>query len=115
MTKAFDKILAGLNEARRHARGKKVKGLRSHSRVIGNTEVAAVRLKAGLTQVQFAEMLGASLGTVRKWESGERRPSGSADRLLRVLAAEPEVVTRTLGIKVDAPKRSPRSQLVAGE
>ncbi len=111
---ALDKILAGLNEARIHARGKSVKGLKVHKRSIRNSEVAAVRLKAGLTQVQFADVLGASIGTVRKWESGERSPSGAAERLLRVLAAEPKVVTRTLGIKPATPKRSPRSQLVAG-
>jgi putative transcriptional regulator len=114
MTKAFDKILAGLDEARRYARGEPVTGLKVHERSILKTEVAAVRLNAGLTQVQFADVLGASVGTVRKWESGERSPSGAAERLLRLLAAEPKIVTRTLGIKADVPKRQPRSQFVAG-
>jgi putative transcriptional regulator len=114
MTKAFDKILAGLNEARQYAGGEPVNGLKAHERSILNTEVAAVRLKAGLTQVQFADVLGASIGKVRKWESGERSPSGAAERLLRLLAAEPKVVTRTLGIKALAQKRQPRSQPAAG-
>ncbi len=57
---------------------------------------------------------GASIGTVRKWESGERSPSGAAERLLRLLDAEPKIVTRALGIKPSAPKRQPRSQMVAG-
>ena len=112
MTKAFDKILKGLNEARAHAQGGKVRGLKIHKRHVHSTEVAAVRLNVGLTQAQFAELLGASIGTVRKWESGERSPSGAADRLLRLLAARPKIVTDTLGIKPDAPKRVPRSQLV---
>jgi putative transcriptional regulator len=114
MTKAFDKILAGLTEARQFARGEPVNGPQAHERSILNTEVAEVRLKAGLTQVQFADVLGASIGTVRKWESGERSPSGAAERLLRLLAAEPKIVTRTLGIKALAPKRQPRSQPAAG-
>jgi putative transcriptional regulator len=114
MTKAFDKILAGLKDARSHAQGKSVKGLAVHKRQLRSNEVAAVRLQSGLTQAQFAEVLGASIGTVRKWESGERSPSGAANSLLRLLAAEPKVVTRTLGIKIEAPKRAPRSQLVAG-
>ncbi len=114
MTKAFDKILAGLNEARQYAQGKTVEGLKVHERSILNTEVAAVRLKAGLTQVQFADVLGASIGTVRKWESGERSPSGAAERLVRLLDAEPKIVTRTLGIKASAPKRQPRSQPATG-
>jgi DNA-binding transcriptional regulator YiaG len=42
-----------------------------------------------LTQAQFAEMLGASLDTVRKWEIGERSPSGAAATLIRVLGYDP--------------------------
>lgn len=96
------------------ARGEIVNGFKLYERSIMNTEVAAVRLKAGLTQVQFADLLGASIGTVRKWESGERSPSGAAERLLRLLAAEPKIVTRTLGIKTLAQKRQPRRQLAVG-
>ena len=36
--------------------------------------MAAARLKAGLTQQEFARVTGAWLGTVRKWERGERSP-----------------------------------------
>ena len=115
MTKAFDKILAGLNEARSFAQGKPVEGLKLHKREIGRSEVAAVRMKSGLTQSQFAELLGASIGTVRKWESGERKPSGAADRLLRLFVAKPKLVTDTLGIKPATAKRRPRSSLVAAE
>jgi putative transcriptional regulator len=113
MTKAFKKIMAGLNEARGHAQGKAVKGLKIHRREIAKSDVAALRLKVGLTQAQFANLLGASIGTVRKWESGERSPSGAAARLLHLLAAKPKIVTATLGIKLETPKRTPRSQLVA--
>jgi putative transcriptional regulator len=111
--KAFDKILAGLSDARAFARGKSAKGTKVHRIEIGSRDVAAVRLNAGLTQVQFADLLGASIGTVRKWESGERSPSGAAARLLHLLAVKPKIVTATLGIKPGVPKRSPRSQLVA--
>jgi putative transcriptional regulator len=115
MKKAFDKISAGLTEARAHARGKSVKGLKLHTREIANSDVAAVRLKVGLTQTQFAELLGSSIGTVRKWETGERKPSGAAARLLHLLASKPKIVTETLGIKPKSPKRPPRSHLVAAE
>ena len=115
MSKAFEKIMKGLGEAREHARGKAVNGLRVHERRIGNGEVAAVRLKAGLTQPEFANLLGASVGTVRKWESGERSPSGAASRLLRLLDAKPKIVTEVLGIRAGAPKRAPRSHYVPVE
>jgi putative transcriptional regulator len=113
--KAFDKIMTGLNEAGAFARGETVRGLRVHRRRIVSNEVAEIRLKVGLTQPQFAELLGASLGTVRKWESGERTPSGAAARLLRLLDAKPKIVTQVLGVRPAAPKRAPRSHLVAAE
>ncbi len=112
MTKAFGKILAGLNDARSFARGKPRAGTRVHTREVNRIEVAGLRLKLGLTQAQFAGVLGTSLGTVRKWESGERLPSGAAARLLELLAAKPRIVTHTLGIKPGMPKRQPRSPLV---
>ncbi len=115
MTKAFDKIMAGLKQARAHAQGRAVKGFKVHHREIAPNEVAAVRLKVGLTQAQFADLLGASIGTIRKWESGERSPSGAAARLLHLLAVKPKIVTDTLGLKPASPKRSPRSHLVAAE
>jgi putative transcriptional regulator len=115
MKKAFDKIAAGLAEARAHAQGKRVKGLKLHTRAIRQKDVAAVRLSVGLTQAQFAELLGASIGTVRKWESGERSPSGAAARLLHLLAVKPRIVTETLGIKTRPHRRPPRSSLIAAE
>ena len=84
MTKAFERISAGLAEALAFARGENVEGLMVHTRDAVSSEAAAVRLKTGLTQAQFAELLGSSIGTVRKWETGERAPSGAAARLLQL-------------------------------
>ena len=74
-----------------------------------------MRIKAGLTQGEFARVLGASPGTVRKWEMGERTSSGAAATLLRVLDLDPATVFRALGKVPGKAKRAPRSQLVAGE
>jgi putative transcriptional regulator len=60
--------------------------------------VAATRLKAGLTQQEFARVTGASLGTVRKWEHGERSPSGAARMLVRILARDPALVIAEAGL-----------------
>jgi putative transcriptional regulator len=113
--KAFEKILRGLNEARAHARGEEVPGLKMHKVDVQRTEIAGLRLREGLTQAQFATLLGTSLGTLRKWESGERTPSGAAARLVTLFAAKPKLVTQTLGIKQVASKRRARSALVAAE
>jgi putative transcriptional regulator len=111
----FDDLLNSIDEARRHARGEFVPGLKIHTRKVEKTEVAALRLKAGMTQAEFARMLGASIGTVRKWEMGERSPSGAAATLLRVLDFDPATVTRALGITTVKPRRTPRSKLIAAE
>jgi putative transcriptional regulator len=108
----FDSLLDSIGEARSHARGEAVTGLKVHTRKVERSAIAAVRLKAGLTQVEFARLLGASLGTIRKWEMGERSPSGAAATLLRVLDFDPTTVTRALGVTPEQPKRMPRSGLV---
>jgi putative transcriptional regulator len=53
------------------------------------------RLKAGLTQVQFAALLGVSKRALEQWEQGRRAPSGAAKTLVRVAELYPEVL-RTL-------------------
>jgi len=54
--------------------------------------IVAAREKLGLSQVEFAKMLGISVRTLHHWEQGTRQPSGAARVLLRVAAAHPEIV-----------------------
>ncbi len=54
--------------------------------------VARVRLSAGLTQVQFAALLGVSRRTLEQWEQGRRQPSGAARTLVRVAERHPEIL-----------------------
>ena len=113
--KDFQKLIDGINQARAHARGEQVPGLRVHRIEVKRNEIANLRLREGLTQSQFAELLGTSLGTVRKWETGERKPSGAAARLIQLMKVKPRIVTKTLGIKPAATKRKAKSGLVAAE
>ena len=94
----FDGLMNGLEEALSYAKGKRKPGARVHKILVDRTFVAAARLKAGLSQEQFAKVTGASLGTVRKWESGERSPSGAAQMLVRILARAPDIVIAEAGI-----------------
>ena len=57
-----------------------------------DTDVAALRARFGLSQRRFAAMLGISVGTLRNWEQGRRRPEGPARVLLRVAAHSPAAV-----------------------
>ena len=56
------------------------------------TEAAKVRRLVNVTQEDFASLLGVSLGTVRKWESGVIEPSGVARTLPKIAAKHPEIV-----------------------
>ena len=48
--------------------------------------IRRLRGKLGLTQTQFAEVMGVSFASVNRWENGQSRPSGLAWQ--RILAAE---------------------------
>ena len=56
--------------------------------------VAATRQKLGLTQIEFAHMLGVSIRTLHHWEQGTRQPSGAARVLLRIAETSPQVVLK---------------------
>ncbi|MEY4593526.1 MAG: hypothetical protein RIR18_2421 [Pseudomonadota bacterium] len=52
----------------------------------------AARKASGLSQVQFAELMGVSVRTLQEWEQGRRQPSGAAKTLLRVAELYPDVL-----------------------
>ena len=54
--------------------------------------IIAARQKSGLSQSQFAELMGVSLRTLQEWVQGRRNPSGAAKTLLRVAESHPEVL-----------------------
>ncbi|HKS11041.1 MAG TPA: helix-turn-helix domain-containing protein [Pyrinomonadaceae bacterium] len=60
--------------------------------VAPKSDVVRVRLKSGLSQVQFAAALGVSKRTLEQWEQGRRNPTGAAKQLLKVAELHPEVL-----------------------
>jgi len=59
-------------------------------------DVRAIRRRLALSQEQFAARFGFSVDTIRNYEQGHRRPAGPARVLLRVIASDPDAVTRAL-------------------
>lgn len=56
--------------------------------------IVRARLKVGLTQAQFAALLGVSRRTLEQWEQGRREPSGAAKTLIKVAELHPEVLRK---------------------
>ena len=58
--------------------------------------VRDLRLRAKLTQAEFAARLSVPLETIRNWEQGKRSPRGPARALLAVIAHAPDTVFAAL-------------------
>lgn len=84
-----------------------IKGTMQPSRTFEfpETEVKAIREQFGLSQNKFAHLVGISVGTLRNWEQGRRRPEGPARVLLQVAAKHPEAL---LDISGQKPAKSQR-------
>ncbi|HEY1473041.1 MAG TPA: type II toxin-antitoxin system MqsA family antitoxin [Pseudolabrys sp.] len=96
MTKrTFDKIKAGLHDARAYIDGSADKR-RYRVHVPETVDVKKIRARLGLSQQAFAATYGFALSAVRDWEQGRRRPERSARILLKIVQKEPEAVTRAL-------------------
>jgi putative transcriptional regulator len=95
--KRFDRLVSSLKDVHAHVAIGRFAG-RLTDVELGADDIRAVRERSGLTQVQFAATFGIGLGTLQKWERGERRPSGAAKSLLRVMQADLPAVVRVLGV-----------------
>jgi putative transcriptional regulator len=78
-------ILTGIHQLKRGEVG----------RVITLPPIAEIRAKAGLSQSEFARLLGVSVRTLQEWEQGRRVPSGPARTLLAIASRNPKVLLET--------------------
>ena len=61
------------------------------------SRVVEARHKVGLSQAQFAALLGVSKRTLQDWEQGRREPSRAAKSLLKVAEKRPDVLREIFG------------------
>ena len=93
MSDTFNSMQQGLVEAIEFAQKKQTEAIVHEFTPL---DVKAIRSEIGMTQAEFASAFGISLGTLRHWERGDRKPHGPALVLLNVVAKEPEAVLRAL-------------------
>lgn len=53
---------------------------------------AEARASVGLSQQEFAKLLGVSARTLQDWEQGRREPTGAARTLLKVAVKHPKLL-----------------------
>lgn len=95
MSKVYESVMEGLNEALAFARGEKT-GAIVHQVTVPAVDVAAIRASTGLSQRAFARSIGVAKGTLLNWEHGRRRPTGPAQVLLAMIAKKPSIVSELL-------------------
>lgn len=77
-----NEILKGIRQIKRGEIG----------RVINVPPVSETRARVGLSQSEFARMLGVSVRTLQEWEQGRRAPSGPARTLLAIAHKNPKLL-----------------------
>ena len=89
----FDELLDSVRWMGRHMRSEDDNGRTTR---IPDPDVKAIRETTGLSQSQFALMIGVKLKTLQNWEQKRVRPAGPARALLQIVAVDPHAAIRAL-------------------
>lgn len=89
----FQQLAASLKEGGAILRGETIP---ARSTTLQAPDAKAVREKLGLSQSQFAALIGISPRTLQNWDQGHRRPEGTARALLRVAESHPQALLEAL-------------------
>ncbi len=92
--RAFDDLLKSARDMGRHMRGQRVAGVRETA--VEEPDASAVRQTVGMSQSEFAMLVGVPVKTLQNWEQRRTRPTGPARALLRAIAKDPKHVLRAL-------------------
>ena len=104
-SKAFQKIMQGLEEARDYA-----EGARDGYKVTvpPTVDVKSIRKGLHMTQAKFSDQFGFSLDAVKHWEGGRRIPEAPARAYLTVIQRNPKAVLEALQPQADGPSEEAR-------
>src|SRR5262245_32359322 len=95
MSKLGDELVRSMAQALAHAEGRK-SDVRTRQVAVRPARIQKARKQLGLSQDQFASAFGVSASTLRKWEQGQRSPTGAAKTLMKIIEREPGAVMRAL-------------------
>jgi len=93
--KHFAELLDSVQDMGRHMRGESVAG--AVVREFPEPDVKAIRERTGLSQIQFAYLIGVKPKTLQNWEQKRVRPAGPARALLKIVEANPQALTSLHG------------------
>jgi putative transcriptional regulator len=88
MPSEFEKFQADLLQSVKQMR----RGQAARVTKVSLPAASEARAKTGLSQQDFASLLGVSARTLQDWEQGRREPTGAAKTLLRVAASHPKIL-----------------------
>lgn len=91
--KLFEQLTQSMNEAIAIAKGE-MKPLRVFT--VEPPDAKAIREKTGLSQSEFAQMIGVKVKTIQNWEQHRRQPTGAAAALLTIFDQTPDVAIKAL-------------------
>lgn len=91
----FDDLKRSLKEAAAIRHGKLTPG---HVTEIAAPDAKSIRAKVGLSQIEFAQLIGVKVATLRNWEQHRRQPTGAAAALLTIVEKEPDAALRALHV-----------------
>ena len=89
----FDELVQSVREGGAILRGEK-EAARTFE--IDAIDIKNIREEYGLSQSEFAGLLGISVNTLQNWEQGHRTPQGPAASLLRIVDKEPEAALKAI-------------------
>jgi putative transcriptional regulator len=98
----FNELVESVREMNAICKGQKKP---SREFVYEEHEIKSIRERYGLTQNQFAQMIGISISTLQNWEIGRRKPYGAAKVLLRVMDKYPKAMSSLMNCP---PRRASR-------
>ncbi len=99
-TKPLSKAKLAVYEAQRDLAAEllqSVREMKAGQVQVVTSSVIEARKKTGLSQSQFAALIGVSVRTLQGWEQGRKQPSGAARTLLAIASTNPQAVLAVMG------------------